>query len=204
MKKTKNVIIASIAVVTMALSALTFTACESKETAVNGTYTMNLTAEQCAGNLYVAGFMDSVQASQTNTLVLSDGSYTLTKHVTTPKDLPDPAGGDQPFSPNVDVVFTFTGTYTVEEDVVVLDKAVDCEFNANYGVFFELGTGLLNDSGKASAGDMVNCFGTWDDNSLDFFAGEYFNKTFNDVVRVQVDSTNNSYKIVKAASSDDD
>lgn len=202
MKRTKNFKIALILVAATMVFALTLTACGGGNSAVNGTYTMNLTAEQCAGNLYVAGFMDSVQASQTNTLVLEDGNYTLTKQLDTPAEIASEETGA--FAPNVKVVFTFTGTYTMDGDVVVLSKAADCEFDANYGIFVEMGAGLLNDSGKASNGDMVNCFGTWDDDPLDFFPGEYFIKTFNEEVRVEIDKANNSYTLVKAASSDDD
>lgn len=203
MKKTRNMKTALVCVAAV-VSALALTACgggNGGKSDVNGTYTMELTAEQCAGNLYVAGFMDSCQASQTNTLVLENGNYTLTKHVVTPEELQSEDGA---FAPNVDVTFTFTGTYTTDGDAVVLAPAADCEFEANYGVFVDLGAGLLNDSGKASNGDMVNCFGSWDDDPLDFFPGEYFNKTFNGEVRVQLDTANTSYSIVEAASSDDD
>lgn len=204
MKSKKNFKTAWILVAAAMVFSLALTGCGGGgggKAAVDGTYTMELSAEQCAGNLYVAGFMDSCQASQTNTLVLDNGSYTLTKQLTTPAEVTSEAGT---ISPNVDVVFTFTGTYTMDGDTVVLGKAADCEFDANYGIFVEIGAGLLNDSGKASNGDMVNCFGSWDDDPLDFFAGEYFNKTFNEEVRVQIDAANNSYTLVKAASSDDD
>ncbi|MCM1086454.1 MAG: hypothetical protein NC357_09010 [Bacteroides sp.] len=205
MKSKKNFKTAWILVAAAMVFSLALTGCGGSggggSAKVNGTYTMELSAEQCAGNLYAAGFMDSVQASQTNTLVLENGSYTLTKQLNTPEEITSEAGT---FSPNVKVVFTFTGKYTMDDDVVVLDKAAECEFDANYGVFVEMGAGLLNDSGKASSGDMVNCFGSWDDDPLDFFAGEYFNKTFNDEVRVQINAANSSYELVKAASSDDD
>lgn len=204
MKRTKNWKNGSILVAATLIFALALTACGGGggSAKVNGTYTMELSTEECAGNLYVAGFMDSVQASQTNTLVLENGNYTLTKQLNTPAEITSAEAGT--FSPNVKVVFTFTGTYTMDGDVVVLSKAADCEFDANYGIFVDMGAGLLSDSGKASNGDMVNCFGTWDDDPLDFFPGEYFNKTFNDEVRVEIDTANSSYKIVKAASSDDD
>ena len=212
MKRTKNFIIALIAVVAMAFSALTLASCEekgSKESAVNGTYTMELSAEQCAGNLYASGFMDSLQASETNTLVLTDGNYTLTKHVKTPETITstDPTTGESTtITPGIDIKCVFTGTYTLDGEVIVLSKAADCEFDAKYGIYVTLGLGFTDSKGKASDGDMFKGYGTWEDDPLDMFPGEFIAHAngFNEEVRVEVDSTNKSYKLVKAASSDDD
>lgn len=154
---------------------------EEKKAEVNGTYTLVVPTEDCEGELTLGGFLDAASAWQTNTLVLEDGKYTLTKEVEEGEGAPV----------DINIVFTFTGTYAVEEDKITLNPAEDCEFAAELGQFTE--HGCKNSSGKASAGDVVNLYGDEKHDPLEFFSTEYVFEAGNEATVVTVNSEEKSY-----------
>lgn len=200
MKKTKNIVVALVAVLAMAFSAIAFAACGSdkdKTTNVNGTYTLTLSAEDCSGNFFSNGYLANAGAYQVNTLVLEDGKYTLTKFVTSGDNKNTEV--DPPIAYDVNHTMIFTGTYTNEGSTVTLSAAETCDYDLQWGLYTMVG--FVNAKGSTANGDKITT-GDKEIDPLTFFATAYFNTNGNEETVVEV--SGNTFTYVKAASSDDD
>lgn len=176
----------------------TLTACGGSR--VSGTYTFTVDPTDVGGNSQHSAFLADSVPSQTNTLILNDdNTYSLEKKLD---------------EDTIHVDITFTGTYTVKDDVVTLSVPTDVIWNVDWGQFIEMGffPGVL--TGQLSKGDTsIECKRIiMADNSLGgghdplnmFLTPYYLDSEKTGEVNVTVDKSAKTFAYVEEASSEDD
>lgn len=181
-------------------TVLILSGCGAKGSGIAGTYKYQISPEQLEGQTSHNGFISALGASQINTLVLNDdGTYEYTKQIVVLND------SGKVDSNGINLTHKFTGKYTSEDFVVTLESPEDNEFDENWASLSETGY-LLNSSGKASAGDLVQVKEDEFHKPLDLFLTEYYldSEKHDSSVVVTVDKETSTFTYNETKSSDDE
>jgi len=195
MKKLAILLVALVLAMTLCCSALA----ESK------TYTHFFPAEELAGTTDLNGFISAMAMTQLNTVELKDdGTYVYTKLLGTLDENHEPANMVQDGAElrAVNVLYTFTGTYTQEGVQVVLNIPETCEFSEDWGALYDI-QALQNSAGTAANDDRVRNYEGWDHSSMEVFTNPVYKYMEPAAVTITLND-DGTFDYVAAANSDDE
>ena len=169
------------------------------------TYTKYFTTEDLAGITDNNGFVSGSAMTELNTIVLKDdGTYEYTKLLGTVSEEGEIFEAEMEGTQlRYEIRYTFTGTYTQEDNTVTLNVADECVFSEDWGPLVPLGY-MTNSEGTASNGDRVHNYEGTDFDPMDNFSSPVYKFAGHDSPVSVTISAEGTFTYNAAASSDDD